>query len=337
MLSPIDQNNLVPFEHASKEVSTLEELTTVGVSTMTLGVSTTTFGVPSRYLRRLSRLSDSKVNIDENKTLEQMLDSSVFRSFKNRKEKPINIIVSYGLILSVIPSVVDEPIEFITVLPRFSYEYIEFVKGYVSNSEMAMFYVKGMRPQERKKMIEMFDCNKVYLLVEDFYATEGYSVEYIKKAAIKLTRNIGKYYKFLKKSYTDLNESWGFPKGKKMQGESDFDTALRETVEETKIPENEIKIIENFEPLIDTYTGSDDKVYQSIFYLASIKKQDLIIPKKKISCLLREYISNEIGEIFIGSVRSLTSKLTKNKCDFLSIASKFLQEKRSKEKEIDKM
>lgn len=61
---------------------------------------------------------------------------------------------------------------------------------------------------------------------------------------------------------------WGFPKGKKnFFSEGEFDTALREFLEETKFRLDEIKFL-NVNPKVEKYIGSDGKMYQSTYYIA---------------------------------------------------------------------
>ena len=61
---------------------------------------------------------------------------------------------------------------------------------------------------------------------------------------------------------------WGFPKGRRNSGEKDLSCGIREFVEETGYPSNEINIIDNVIPYEEIFIGSNDKIYKQKYYLA---------------------------------------------------------------------
>ena len=64
---------------------------------------------------------------------------------------------------------------------------------------------------------------------------------------------------------------WGFPKGRRNPGEKDLSCGIREFVEETGYPSNEINIIDNVIPYEEIFIGSNDKIYKQKYYLAFIQ------------------------------------------------------------------
>lgn len=64
-------------------------------------------------------------------------------------------------------------------------------------------------------------------------------------------------------------QEWGFPKGKKKNGESNLTCAKREFFEETNIPDNTYTIL-NVQPIIEIFTGLNGLKYKYIYYVAKI-------------------------------------------------------------------
>lgn len=75
--------------------------------------------------------------------------------------------------------------------------------------------------------------------------------------------------KYISQSNSTWSEpEWGFPKGRRNPGEKDLICAIREFVEETGYPSNEINIIDNVIPYEEIFIGSNDKIYKQKYYLA---------------------------------------------------------------------
>ena len=74
-------------------------------------------------------------------------------------------------------------------------------------------------------------------------------------------------------SDTSWNEpEWGFPKGRRNNGEKDLDCGIREFQEETGIDLNTISLIENINPYEELFIGSNLKSYKQKYYLAYTDK-----------------------------------------------------------------
>lgn len=71
-----------------------------------------------------------------------------------------------------------------------------------------------------------------------------------------------------KKKYDE--PEWGFPKGRRNIGESDYDCALREFYEETKIDIDKIGLID-VDPFIEIYKAYNGVRYKHVYYLAQYK------------------------------------------------------------------
>ena len=85
-----------------------------------------------------------------------------------------------------------------------------------------------------------------------------------------------KFYVNNIKSHFDMAE-WGFPKGRKVKGETDLQCAIREFTEETGLSENDINILLNIKTIIEDLTGTNGIKYRHIYYLAELKTNNLNI------------------------------------------------------------
>lgn len=95
-----------------------------------------------------------------------------------------------------------------------------------------------------------------------------------------------------KKTLFEIPE-FGFPKGRKKNRESDLCCAIREFSEETKIDENDIKILPNVVPIEENLIGTDGIRYKHIYYLAELKNNNC----DDISKSFDNFSDNEIGNI----------------------------------------
>lgn len=79
----------------------------------------------------------------------------------------------------------------------------------------------------------------------------------------------------LQNSVTSWSEpEWGFPKGRRNNGEKDLDCGLREFHEETGFALSDIQLIENISPYEELFIGSNLKSYKQKYYLAYTDKYD---------------------------------------------------------------
>jgi 8-oxo-dGTP pyrophosphatase MutT (NUDIX family) len=89
---------------------------------------------------------------------------------------------------------------------------------------------------------------------------------------------------------------WGFPKGRKNINESEQTCALRETWEETNIKGSQIVIIDNMDPIVEVFTGSNGIQYCHKYYIAytchGIGEEGVDSAAKT-----NEHIKREVGDI----------------------------------------
>lgn len=190
------------------------------------------------------------------------------------KRRPIK---SYGIILYFSPSfgkkdlVTTSSLEkndllFLLCKRRDTYQYQDIIRGKWNDEESLKTLLRKISPDERKR-IEENDFEKIW---EDFWPDHN-SEAFTKRVKESKTK-----YEICKEVLLSFDEeskesdsSWGFPKGKKNNNrETELQTALREFEEETKIETSNIRIIHSFEPLKESYIGTDGKHYESTYFLA---------------------------------------------------------------------
>lgn len=166
----------------------------------------------------------------------------------------------------------DEPI-FLMVQRKDTFGYIEFVRGRYTEAEdpdaMIRTYVSEMTCDERNRLMN-FNFDQIWKLLWVNHSSRCFHNEY------KLAKK-----KFLKIDIkTILNEvpcqyafpEYGFPKGRRILNESDVSCAIREFCEETGYKQYQVELIPNQEPICELFTGTNNKRYKNIFYLAHIKE-----------------------------------------------------------------
>ena len=84
---------------------------------------------------------------------------------------------------------------------------------------------------------------------------------------------------------------WGFPKGRRMRGETDVQCAEREFFEETNIPKEAYEI-RNDLTFSETFTGTNGIRYKHVYFVAILKDSKLMNLKQKFTSSQRREISS---------------------------------------------
>lgn len=88
-----------------------------------------------------------------------------------------------------------------------------------------------------------------------------------------------------------VEPEWGFPKGRRMRGESDLQCAEREFFEETNIPK-EAYTIRSDMSFTETFTGTNGIRYKHIYFVATMKDSKVMNLKQKFTSNQRREISS---------------------------------------------
>jgi 8-oxo-dGTP pyrophosphatase MutT (NUDIX family) len=104
------------------------------------------------------------------------------------------------------------------------------------------------------------------------------------KIGVTINDNLLTLKEIVEKSKTKWSETeWEFPKGRRNGKEKDLDCALREFEEETGIPQNKVKIVENILPFEEIFIGSNHKSYKHKYFLAYMDENDDLLDNFQIT------------------------------------------------------
>jgi ADP-ribose pyrophosphatase YjhB (NUDIX family) len=87
----------------------------------------------------------------------------------------------------------------------------------------------------------------------------------------------------MRNNISDYTEpEWGFPKGRRMRGESDLACAIREFDEETNVPRDAFVVLKNI-VLTETFMGLNNVQYKHVYFVALTKSPEMINVTQKLT------------------------------------------------------
>lgn len=102
----------------------------------------------------------------------------------------------------------------------------------------------------------------------------------------------------MRDNLSDYTEpEWGFPKGRRMRGESDMMCAIREFDEETNIPREAYVVLKNI-TLEETFMGLNGVNYRHIYYVAVLKNPERVNLSQRLTHMQRREISGIAWKTF---------------------------------------
>lgn len=171
-----------------------------------------------------------------------------------------------------------------------SMAYMEFIRGKyeLGDTEYLERLIGNMTLPEQKLIVaEEFDTLWTKLWGQ---GRDTHSAEY------EISKS--KYYQLDRVDLTTRNRSkysepeWGFPKGRRMRGESDSVCAVREFFEETNIPPEAYTLHETLK-FTETFKGTNNIMYRHIYFVAMLKDSKIVNLKQKLTFMQ----SKEISEV----------------------------------------
>ncbi|HMP29101.1 MAG TPA: NUDIX domain-containing protein, partial [Saprospiraceae bacterium] len=189
----------------------------------------------------------------------------------NSKKRKTKYITSYGIILFYIdrgPKDCDFTPKFLLMQRRDNYEYMDIIRGNWNTEARLKELFMGLSKQEKDRL-QKHSFEKLW---DDLWIVHGKGAhkDGFEKAKHKFhSISKDKLDKLISSSLDeDFQPPWGFPKGRKNNGEMEKVCALREFEEETKIRASCIKICTKVSPIVEFYKGKDFKNYCTYYFLA---------------------------------------------------------------------
>lgn len=159
-------------------------------------------------------------------------------------------------------------LQFLLVRRRDSLSFVEFVRGKYNVTDRVYLssLLQGMSQSEQEKLrTQTFD--ELWRGVwGDAAGTHRMDYEISERKYRQLAPTLSA---LLAENPSPWPEpEWGFPKGRRNPYESELVGATREFLEETGLKRGDFKVIQNVEPLVETFFGSNGVQYCHKYYLA---------------------------------------------------------------------
>jgi 8-oxo-dGTP pyrophosphatase MutT (NUDIX family) len=231
-------------------------------------------------------------------------DNKFVNKYKKKVENNLsenNIIVNNQNDIMLF-SYLQDSIEFLVIMRKHTVGFIEFMRGRykTDNLDGIIYLFQQMTPEEIKNIGTLtFDelwgnlwndnnnpnPSKIY---EIEYEKSKYKFDQLKNNKTELGLDF--YVNNIVPAWTQ--PEWGFPKGRRNNNEDNLDCAKREFQEETGLSSDDYTVINDIDPLIEDFYGTNGKYYRHIYYVA-IPNNDKCPNIDKLNKLQ----NNEIGAI----------------------------------------
>lgn len=211
-------------------------------------------------------------------------------------------ILSCGIILldsPVLPVLNPSSLRILMIRRKDSMSFAEFMRGKYSleDTEYISRLVKNMTLKEQALVAsESFET-----LWKMLWGDDKNSPDFLasKEKFEQLNR-----LQLMRDNLSEYTEpEWGFPKGRRMRGETDMECAIREFMEETNIPRSSYLVLKNM-ILEETFTGLNNVRYKHVYFIGLLTGPDKVQLTQKFTAMQRREISG-IGWKTFSEIRQL--------------------------------
>jgi 8-oxo-dGTP pyrophosphatase MutT (NUDIX family) len=197
----------------------------------------------------------------------------------------------------------NQELEFLLIQRRDSLGFIELMRGRykMSDIDYIRLHMNGVTLNERERYCEgpfeelwngMWGLDHSHLYKNE-YETAKTKWENIHRGVSDINGKVWTSRDIANTcDETHHTPEWGFPKGRRDSQESDYICAMREMFEETGVKENDVIPINNLEPLVESFFGSNHVHYCHKYYLIWVPRELNISFDNK-----NEHMRKEIGDI----------------------------------------
>lgn len=197
-------------------------------------------------------------------------------------------VLSCGLFLldaSKLPVLVTD-LHILMIRRKDSMSYTEFMRGKYdpTNNDYVGRLFSNMTVKEQSLIV----CEPFDVLWKQLWGEDKTSQDY--QQSKERFQQLDRYALMANNLSPYTEPEWGFPKGRRIRGESDLDCAIREFNEETNIPREAYVILRNIR-LEETFTGLNGIVYRHIYFVAMLKHPEMVNLTQKFTPMQRREIS----------------------------------------------
>ena len=184
----------------------------------------------------------------------------------------------------------SDSLQFLLIQRKDSLAFVEFIRGKYNpyDDEYIGRLFRGMTKKEQGHIL-----TKTFDELWNYVWGESSSIKSHKNDY----ENSEKKFLVIKDTITDLiknNESkwdepeWGFPKGRRNPRETDLNCAIREFQEETGLLRQDFTVIQNTQPISETFFGSNQVHYCHKYYIAVCNKSTEVVMNNNNPHMVRE-------------------------------------------------
>lgn len=174
-----------------------------------------------------------------------------------------------------------------------SMSFAEFMRGKydINDIPYVSTLIKNMTLKEQAAVA----CESFETLWRQLWGDDRTTSDYVQsREKFNLLDRVG----LMRNNLSEYTEpEWGFPKGRRMRGETDLACAIREFDEETNIPRESFVVLKNI-ALSETFVGLNNVQYKHVYFVALLKRPDLVNLNQKFTPMQRREISGIAWKTF---------------------------------------
>lgn len=180
-------------------------------------------------------------------------------------------IMSFGIICYTLDK--DE-IKYLMIQRKDSISFMEFIRGKYNTNEIDYIskLISSMTNNEKYMLLNKnFDDIWNYVWCQNNLSTFKHTNEYLESKQKFEYLSSNKIFNEINiTNNDDIEQEWGFPKGRRKLKEDDMSCALRELYEETRLKEENIILKKDIDPFEELFYGTNNVLYKHTYYISKL-------------------------------------------------------------------